>query len=121
MEFADRVEKRIGPRPSRIVYELTLSAASIERTDSTAAWSHSTHSVAAGDIELASAVAFIPTASTHMQDVAEKAESDLIMGCTFDLTLGICHLELLPTTPIGQTLADFMKQQTSPTIRITVV
>lgn len=107
-ESAASVEVGIGPRLTSYVLALLSAPASIERLTQTISWSHSTTKLDARRFTMASAVAFISDREPHIVSVRERADVDLLMCFAFVNTGESCVVRLIPTTPIGATIASII-------------
>lgn len=107
-ERAADVEPGIGPRLTGYIEALILTPASIERPASTDSWRHSTTKLDISGFAMASAVAFISDTESHIANVNDRAEVDLLMCFAFLNSGERCVVRLIPTTPLGEEIAAFI-------------
>lgn len=107
-EMATSVEGQIGPRLKAYVSELLTSSASIERpTGSPAQWNHSDKRLSPQEFLLASAIAFLYTGNSNLEEVRARAQADLLMAFEFDPDGTSCQIHLVAGTGIGRALMEF--------------
>lgn len=107
-ELPRAVEDQIGPQVISYVADLVGSPASIERNSPADNWCHSDRLLDLDDFFMASAVAFISGDPSQISNVQERSEADLLLCFEFEEGGGNCSILLVPTTKIGQIIANYI-------------
>jgi len=107
-ETAATVEPNIGPRLTSYIMALMLTPASIERVNDAVPWAHSIVNLDATRFRMASAVAFLSDTEDAIASARQRAAADLAMCFVFVNKGERCSLRLIPSTPIGREIANFI-------------
>lgn len=107
-ETANAVEHQIGPRLVSYLRYLITSPASIERSEKSAQWNHSSRRLEPKEFAFMSAVAFMPKLDVDIENVSAKAQADLVLGFRFSPGGRSCEIELIPNTDLARKLVNFI-------------
>jgi len=102
------VENSIGPSLIKYVSDLISSPPSVERQSATTPWSHSAHPGMNNSSSFISIAAFVAQNDEEVNQVAIRADADLVIGFSFSKDHKSCLLKGMVCTDSGKTLWEFI-------------
>lgn len=109
------LEDGIGPRLTAYLHYLFGSPASIQADLVGGEWSHSTATVRLSDFRFASAGAFVGTSDAEVEAAVSRANTDLCFSVVFEGEGERCTIDVIASTPIGQEVANFIRDHMTST------
>jgi len=102
------------------VADLISTAPSVQRTGPEDSWVKAATILPRNSVQFASAVAFVLNKEAELKGIANRANSDLILGLEFSEDGSYCTINSRACTKLGQTLKTFIEGISSASTNITV-
>jgi hypothetical protein len=108
-ERSDQVEMSIGPRLVRYATDLISTMPSIRRQTPAGRWNHATTLLTTNSVQFVSAVAFVADPRADLNQIAQRARTDIVFSLEFTNGGGSCTIHAYVESDLGRKLIDFVQ------------
>lgn len=108
-ERPEQVETSIGPRLIKYIENLISSVPSIRRQTQTGTWNHATEIFASDSAQFVSAVAFVGNAMTNLENIAQRAGTDIVFSLGFTDGGKFCTIRTHVESDLGREIVDLIQ------------